>query len=321
MKSFKQMIADKEIKRADAMKARYEDLHVEPGFNLRFDIESLTGEEREEAEADEESLFQHIMAGGQIPDLEVRPRAEGGVWIVDGHRRHRNIGRAIAAGAPLQDKDGVVWINIKAFTGNDADRVARIITSQQNRKLTDLEKAAGCKRLAAFNWSPDQIAKAIGMTRQRVDQLMKLANAPAAVQQMVKDGTVSGTMAAEMFGKHGDDAATILAGELEKAKAAGKGKVTAGTMKGATVPRGLLDDLHATATKLHKGFKPDDLLAIERYHRGEITEGTVTISLEAAMQVHLILEESARVLADKEARLREKANKAAQLELAQEGAE
>ncbi len=317
-KSFKQMVKDGEIKRADAMKVRYEDLHVEPGFNLRFDIESLAGEDREQAEADEESLFQHIMAGGQIPDLEVRPRAEGGVWIVDGHRRHRNIGRAIAAGAPLQDKDGVVWINIKPFTGNDADRVARIITSQQNRKLTDLEKAEGCKRLAAFNWQPEQIAKAIGMTRQRVDQLLILANAPAAVQQMVKAGEVSGSVAVDVVRQHGDDAGKVLGGELEKAKAAGKGKVTAGTMKGPSIPRGLLDDLHQTVTRLHKAFTPDDLVAIERFHRGEITEGNITIPVELGMHLHLILEEGARVLAEKEQKLREKQNKDKQLELESE---
>ena len=97
--SFRQKILSKEIKRAHAMQVRYEDLHVEPGFNLRTPIELLDGEEREQAEADDEALFQHIMAGGKIPPLEVRPRPQAGVWIVDGHRRHAQIGRAIAAGA------------------------------------------------------------------------------------------------------------------------------------------------------------------------------------------------------------------------------
>jgi hypothetical protein len=63
--SFRQKILNKEIKRAHAMQVRYEDLYVEPGFNLRTPIALLEGEEREKAEADDESLFQHIMAGGQ----------------------------------------------------------------------------------------------------------------------------------------------------------------------------------------------------------------------------------------------------------------
>ena len=39
-KSFKQMIKDGDLKRADAMKARLEDLYEEPGFNLRAEGES-----------------------------------------------------------------------------------------------------------------------------------------------------------------------------------------------------------------------------------------------------------------------------------------
>jgi len=120
-----------------------------------------------------------------------------------------------------------------------------------------------------------------------------------------------------MVRKHGEGAGKVLMEEWGKAKAQGKAKVTAGTMKGATVPRNLLDDMHGIATNMHKSFKPDDLLAIERYHRGEITEGTVEISLEAAMQFHLMLEESARVISEKEAKLREKADKAKQMELSE----
>lgn len=71
--SFRQKILSKEIKRAHAMQVRYEDLHVEPGFNLRTPLDLLDGEERQRAEADDEALFQHIMSGGKIPPLEVRP--------------------------------------------------------------------------------------------------------------------------------------------------------------------------------------------------------------------------------------------------------
>lgn len=311
-KSFKQMIKDGEIKRADAMKVRLEDLHEEPGFNLRIE-----GEDLEWSILD---LAAFIANGGQVPPLEVRPRPEGGLYVVDGHRRRRAYLSLDGRGMLPRDPSGEFWVNVVPFTGNDADRVARVITSQEGRKLCDLEVADGCKRLAAFNWTPEQIAKAIGKTRQRVDQLLLLANSNSDVKQLVASGAVSGSVAVDMVRKHGEQAGKQLEGELEKAKAAGKGKVTAGTMKGPSVPRGLLDDLHQTATRLHKAFSPDDLVAIDRYHRGEITEGSVTIPLEMAMQVHLILEEGARVLADKEQKLREKQNKDKQLEL-QEGAQ
>lgn len=322
-KTFNQLRDEGTVKRADAMKVRYEDLHVEPGFNLRDDIESLTGDAREEAEADEESLFQHIMAGGLIPDLEVRPRDEGGVWIVEGHRRHRNIGRAIAAGAPLKgmrDKEGLVWVSVKPFDGDEDDRDARVITSQHTRKLRDLELSRGCKRMSARGRTPEQIAKKVGLTRQRVDQLLILADAPPEVHQAMRAGQVSGAVATELVRKHGDKAAEVLAEELTKAKAQGKAKVTAGTMKGPTVSRGLLDDLHTAGIKLHSSLPMDARVQIDRYHRGEITEGAVAVPLQHLMELHLILEEAQRELADKELKLREKQNKEKQLEL-QEGEE
>lgn len=308
-KSFKQMVKDGDIKRADAMKIRLTDIHEEPGFNLRAEGEDLLQSIND--------LCTFILGGGQIPALEVRPRAEGGVWVVDGHRRRRALMQAVNLGLPLAGDGLAPWVSVVPFTGNDADRLARVITSQEGRKLEPLELATGYKRLIAFGWSADQVAKTVGKTRQHVEQMLTLSSANSDVLKMVEAGTVAPATAVEMVRKHGEGAGAVLTEELGKAQAQGKAKVTAGTMKGATVPRNLLDDMHAIATGMHKSFKPDDLLAIERYHRGEITEGTVEISLEAAMQFHLMLEESARVISEKEAKLREKADKAKQMELEQ----
>lgn len=321
-KSFKQMIADKEIKRADAMKVRLGDIHIEPGFNLRdkLAVDPDTGMTFQESI---DALAEHLADGGQIPALEVRPRAEGGVWVVEGERRTLAYRQLDASGRlpkiPSKDDASALefWVSVVPFEGNDVDRLARVFTSQANRKLTDLEKSDGCKRFLAFGLTVDQIAKKVGLTRQRVDQLLTLASGNNDMHQGVRSGQVSGSVAIELIRQHGENAGAVLAEELAKAQAQGKTKVTAGTIKGATVPRSLLDDMHGIATNMHKSFKPDDLLAIDRYHRGEITEGTVEISLEAAMQFHLMLEEAARVLADKEAKLREKADKAKQMELAE----
>ncbi|MDS9748111.1 hypothetical protein [Pseudomonas aeruginosa] len=75
-KSFKQMIKDGDLKRADAMKARLEDLHEEPGFNLRAE-----GEDLEQSIAD---LADYLHQGGIVPALEVRPREEGGSGLSTG---------------------------------------------------------------------------------------------------------------------------------------------------------------------------------------------------------------------------------------------
>ncbi|MEX5606858.1 ParB N-terminal domain-containing protein [Pseudomonas protegens] len=249
-KSFKQMIKDGDLKRADAMKARLEDLHEEPGFNLRAE-----GEELEESI---NALAEFIFAGGQIPALEVRPRAEGGMWVVDGHRRRRAYLKLDQSGRlpriPSKDdpKRLEVWISIVPFEGNDAERVARVITSQEGKKLSPLELADGYKRLTAFGWTPDQIAKKVGKTRQHVEQVMTLGNANTDVQQLVASGQVSATTAVQVVRQHGEAAGKVLGGELQKAKATGKSKVTAGSMRGPTTPRQRLEAIQAAAQEIFK---------------------------------------------------------------------
>ncbi|CAG2144549.1 hypothetical protein LMG31506_03030 [Cupriavidus yeoncheonensis] len=228
MTSFKQKIASKEIKRADAMKVRLHDLHVEPGFNLRIEDEDFA--------ASIEALALHIKDGGLYPALEVRPRAEGGVFIVDGHRRRLGIHRAIEIGADLTDKEGEVWVPIVAFEGNDADRVARVITSAEGRALKPLEVAEGYKRLRNMGWDNTRIASKVGKTPQHVSQLLLLADANSDVHQAVATGAVSAAVAVGMVREHGENAGKVLAEELGKAKAAGKDKVTAGTIKDKALP-------------------------------------------------------------------------------------
>lgn len=220
--SVRKMLELKEAKRADAVHVRYESLHVEPGFNLR--------QQDDELEESIEALALHIIGGGKFPPLEVRPRDEGGMWIVDGHRRHAAIGRALARNAPLRSpKDGEAWIHVVLFEGNEEDRIARIITSAANKPLTPAEIAEGYKRLKAFGWTPAQIAKKVGKSAQHVQDLLALGNAPSPVREMVKAGQVSATRAAKAARKHGDKATAVLGEQLQQAQAKGKKRITAAT--------------------------------------------------------------------------------------------
>lgn len=236
MKSFKQMIQAGELKRADAMKIALDDIHEEPGFNLRVEGEDL--------DASIENLALHILAGGMVPPLEVRVREAGGVFVVDGHRRRRAFLLARERGAPVE------FISIVAFTGNDADRVARIITSAEGRGLSPLETSLGYKRLAAFGKTADEIAAMVGKTRQHVDQLLTLANANSDVHAAVKDGKISAAGAVGMVRKHGEGAGAEIADQLDKAKAQGKGKVTAGTVKPKALPVAVVDGVVKAADAL-----------------------------------------------------------------------
>ena len=306
MTTFKQKILAKEIKRADAMKVRLQDLHAEPGFNLRI--------EDADFDASIDALAQHIIAGGQYPALEVRPRAEGGVWIVDGHRRRLAILKAFEAGAPLQDKDGEVWVPIVAFEGNDADRVARVITSAEGRALSPLEVARGYARLRSFGWDNTRIAQKVGKTPQHVAQLLTLADANSDVQNMVAAGGVSAAVAVEAVRKHGDGAGKVLA----DAPTNGNGKVTAGTMKGEALPRNVVDEVEKTLNWFRdEGLDLEARVAVTQAAQGNPAYQNSVVEVPAAALAELL--NAATLVKDardqQAAKARDLAAKAAQTDL------
>ena len=137
----------------------------------------------------------------------MRDRAEGGKFVVDGHARREAYARAVARGVPVHDpKDGRVYVLTIPFVGNDADRHLRIITSAEGRTLSPLQTATILKRLRAFGWGLDDIAKRINRSPERVRQLLELGDANSDVQAMVKSGEVSATVATAAARKHGEQA-------------------------------------------------------------------------------------------------------------------
>lgn len=272
-KTFKQMIREGEVKRADAMKVRLDDIHEEPGFNLRIEGEDL--------EQSINLLAGYILDGGVVPPLEVRPRDEGGVWLVDGHRRRRAYLKARAAGAPVE------WIFVVPFTGNDADRVTRIITSAEGRNLTQLEIATGYKRLAKFGLSNAEIGRRVNRTAQHVEQLLLLANANTDVHQLVQAGQVSATEAIRSVREHGEGAGNWLQEQLGKAMAAGKRKITANSITGPKLKPREVSQLTRAATGFYQRLSAQDGAAISQLLAGEppALEATITVNASAIYEM------------------------------------
>jgi hypothetical protein len=300
MTTFKQLTKDGVVKRKDAMQVRYADIVVNPAFNKR--------EHGERLQAHIQALFQFIMGGGQVPDLEVIPVDGGKVQVVDGHSRHAAFGMAIAAGKDIE------YIGVKPFNGDDADRTARIATSNEGLKLTPLETARVYRALRdEHDLGPEDIARKVHKTRQHVDQLLHLADAAPAVQQMVADGTVSATEAMKVARKHGDGAAQVL-GQA----AAAAGKVTAKALKPWTPPARYVAPLVQTVDQLVDKVPSkvrEELLAMEK--NGTLNTAQVAVQLPAAVLFQLldqqfgINEERAKAVE----KAREKEGKAAQGEL------
>ncbi len=211
--SINKLIDDKIIKRGKiGMLIRLGDIHVQEGFNPRV--------EDERSRVADDELFDHLFQGKPIPPLEVRPRDDGGVFVIEGHRRHRAFMRCREAGKPVE------WIPIIPFTGNNIERIARIMNSNSQLPLTPYEQSRVVKELAGFNLLPDEIALLVGKSRTTVDKLLAFSQANHDVQTLVKEGSVAVDAAIDRVKEHGEAAGEVLAGDVAKAKAAGKKKVT-----------------------------------------------------------------------------------------------
>lgn len=226
MKTFTQMVTTKEISRRNAYKIGLDAIHEEPGFNFR--------EEGEDLQASIIALADFLVNGGRVPALEVRPREEGGVYVVDGHRRKRAFEYANKHLGGAFD-----FVDVEAFDGDEKQRIARVITSAEGRPLSQLEQAAGFRRLADTGLNSAEIAKLVNKTRQQVDNMLLLSAAPVEVKEMVKEGNVSATTAVQSIRKHREKAGEELKKDLHKAESSGKRKVTAATQNTKPLPIGV----------------------------------------------------------------------------------
>jgi hypothetical protein len=105
------------------------ELYVEPGLNIR------------EIDQDHVAEFRDaFIAGESVPPLDVQV-TEKGVKVIDGHHRYFGAIEATKSGADI------IRLECKDFVGNEADRIAFMVTRNQGKPLTALERAAAYQRL------------------------------------------------------------------------------------------------------------------------------------------------------------------------------
>ncbi|MCV6904871.1 MAG: ParB/RepB/Spo0J family partition protein [Achromobacter xylosoxidans] len=306
--SFKSMILDKTIKRADAMKIEYHRIHVVPGFNPR-DLD-------EQYEAEIQDLLAHILAGGLLPALEVVAMADGtGVELVDGHRRFDAMGRAIAKGFPIN------WVSIVPFQGNKIDRLARVYTSNKNSPLRPLEAARGFKNFRGAGLDTAEIAAITHFSRTHVENYLVLIDAERDVQELVRACKVSAEVAIEAVRQLGANAGDFLARKYDQVKAAGKAKVTASSIHGRALPKRVVSPLISGVDAFIQRLDANQRATLLDIKEGRVADETITIPAAALVdlfQAHSAVEAVRAKQAEKERRAAEAAAAAGQASIPEE---
>ena len=184
------------------------ELYVEPGFNVR------------EIDQDHVNEFRDaFIAGEYLPPLAVQV-TEKGIKILDGHHRYYGALAATEAGHPIPR------IECKDFVGSDADRIAFMVTSSQGKPLTPIERGSAYLRMINQGWEPAEIARKVKRSVSDVNLHLDLVRCGTELLDMVRSGEVAATTAVALSREHGPHATSVAVGQLDKAKAAGKKKIT-----------------------------------------------------------------------------------------------
>jgi ParB family chromosome partitioning protein len=244
---------------ADLWQVAYEDLHIQPGFNVR--------EKDADYKAHVANIASLMVANGYYRDKPMAGYVAviGGknrIVVTDGHCRHEAVALARSQGADIVK----VPVVVKPSGTSEEDLIVAMVASNSGKPLTPYEIGTVCKRLQAFGWDEKKISGHLNFTNTYVTDLLFLQGCPKAVRKLVQEGKVSAATAIAAVRQHGEKAAEVLTGAVEKAEASGKTKATkkdlAPTFKGEVKKRApaLYDALKnvcedAAYAKLHKVTK------------------------------------------------------------------
>ena len=209
--SLKTMAEDKDmgsVSKATSFQLDPRVLKVKPGFNGR-PINA----------AHVRAMADGWKNGATFPPFEVMVE-DGDVYIVDGHHRHAGALLAISEGLELKR------IDARHFRGNEADRIALMITSQQGLAMTPLQLGVQYANLVRLGWTLIEVAARPGKSVQHVRDCIALTEGGSDVHGMLDRGEVSADVARKTIKQHGSAAGEVLQADLAAAKATGRTKVT-----------------------------------------------------------------------------------------------
>lgn len=147
---------------------------------------------------------------------------DGKPFVADGHCRLKATLLAIKEGADIK----TIPCLPEDRYASDGDRMVSMITRNSGKSLTALEQGEVYKRLVRFGWHPNDIATKVGMSVSHIANMLKLAGADGEVHDMVRQGTVSPSLAVKAIKKDPSKAKAVLKEAVDKAKKSGKKKAT-----------------------------------------------------------------------------------------------
>lgn len=213
MATIRKLYESKQItaKRNNTFLVAFENLYMEPGYNIR---DGEIDQERVDA------FCASFMAGDYVPAIGV-DITDTGLRVNDGQHRYLGAQKAVSQG-----KTDLMLEVYDVTELTNAKRIARMVNANDGTPTSPIARANAYARMKAEGMTNDQIAKEVHRSPSDVANFLALAACQEHLKEMVKAGQMSYVMAIDLAKEHGEDAPAVAAEALEKAKAAGKDKVT-----------------------------------------------------------------------------------------------
>ncbi len=217
-------VSEKAVQKSDYYKVALDAIEVQEGFNVREKLEDI------------DVLAQSIAREGQItPVIGCKVRGEEKFVLTAGHRRFAAIKLANEKyGA------GITHVNLMAGKSDEKNRVVTMLLDGDAAKsLSNEEMVKGIKRLidAGMNKKDIMSSLAIGKSQAQKYNLIKAAEAPEVIQEMIDKGVISLTTVNKLQREaQSDEELVALAEEaVADAKEKGEAKATGGNTRATKV--------------------------------------------------------------------------------------
>jgi hypothetical protein len=196
-------------------------LKIKPGLNARdmSDPETI---------AHIEWLTESIMANGFKPSHPIEIFSEGEeIYVAHGHCRLTAAMQAISRGLELKT---VTCVPEPKGT-NDVARILTQNLDNSGKRLTPMEEAYNVKRAIDLGASEADVARKLGKSSFYVSHALELMAAPEALQNMIRAGEISASLAVQTVREEGSGAVETVKEAVAVAKSQGKKKATAKHLK------------------------------------------------------------------------------------------
>lgn len=190
------------IRRGDGWKVDPLLLLEEDGFNARgaFAVDYWN---RPDVIAHIRGFAESYKAGRSVPPIAVEVR-DGDIYVRDGAHRRRGLLLALQEGAQIE------LVEVVESKGDEVEQAKLVLTANDGRPLTRLERAVQYGKFVKWGWSIGAIAKEFNRTHEHVRSTLPLLELPFELKQMIAEDICSASLALQVFEEHGTKAVEVI---------------------------------------------------------------------------------------------------------------